>query len=113
MHLQVFIPKRFNILFRCVECGVVNGEHAVGLGRHDGAENVLPRAVGLLPEQEIQEGELVDVVSQPHVTILLKIENKTFIGHLLVVIHLWFIRCIVLQGIVFPSSCSHLMHQTW
>ena len=60
--MSVTPPERLQILLGRVHGRVVDGEGAgLGVGDH-GAEEELAGAVGLLPQKEVQEGQLERVV---------------------------------------------------
>ena len=64
------LPEGLDVLLRRVEGRVIDGKHAVRLGRHHRAEDELSGPVGLFAEQEVQEGQLVNVIRQSHVAVL-------------------------------------------
>ena len=60
--LQLLVPEGLDVLLRGVHGRVVYGEHARAVLGSDRAEEVLAGAVGLLAQQEVEEGKLEDVV---------------------------------------------------
>ena len=58
----IALPERLNVILCGVHGRVVDGEHARGVLGGDRAEEELAGAVGLLSQQEVQEGQLEDVV---------------------------------------------------
>ena len=66
----------FNVLLGGVHGGEVDGEHARRrLGLH-GAKDELSGAVGLLSQQEVEEGELVHVIRDLDLAALCEQERK-------------------------------------
>ena len=63
----------FYILLGGVHGGVVDGEHARRRLRFYGAKDELAGAVRLLAEKKVEEGELVHVVRDLHLSALFKI----------------------------------------